>query len=128
MTERKPHMLHVVDNDPEHLGDEITYSVTCPHDRDDFDRPCVTFYECGCVAEDPYDIEDDPCPKSPTGHHQMVNGGPGALCAPSRHCFVADNDHLQDEAAGMPPGDHAVDFEVEDFEYLRLCPLGVVSR
>lgn len=122
-TKKYDHVLHV-----SYDGEDLQCSVTCPHDRDDFERGCVMWFECGCRPEDPYEVDGEVCPNSKKGRlHQMILGGPGVLCVPSRQCFVVDNEYLNDAVSDLHPagsqltsGDYRVSWNSEEFEYLTL--------
>lgn len=117
-----PHIL-IVQPDPDaETVEDLPVSVECPNRRHDPRADCASWFPCGCTADDPYEIADDPCPHSPTSEHKYFSCE--GLCAPTDQCFVAGNDDLSDAAADSGivagPGRYEVGFEVEDETGLSL--------
>lgn len=91
------------------------YELLCPANGDP-KADCASWFECGCKSDDPYEMQDEPCPTSPTGEHRYFSFT-GGLCCPTSHCFVQENDGLGDAVSYLDVKAfrrYPVTFEVED--------------
>lgn len=116
------HILVVTapEDDPEWLQ----YAIKCPHPIEKRYQVCAEWNSCGCTAEDIdaiLDLEDRPCPTSPTKEHRYF-GELGDLCSPTTRCFVQGNDYLPDAASEVArqPGEYRIAWDVEDQTELLL--------
>lgn len=133
MTETAPHVLIITrcnQHEPGEPCDCIAagdrpsweWEIECPATEPY--GPCAMWTTCGCNAPD-YDalaeLEEQGCPNSPTGEHQIIDGD---LMRPTKSCYVQCCDQTCDAVVDLDiaaPGRYPVHWAAMDEESIWLA-------
>lgn len=121
MTQQPRQIAHVLVIES---GDEDwKHSITCPYKQHpEMRRACEVWFECDCPPIDTPETSDlQPCPYSPTGTHERLDGQ--AWWLTDRCCAIFSEsgyDVVSDVHRDLGPGIYLVTVEYADEDYVEI--------